>query len=140
MERPNTVAGLNVKRDELIKLRKHLEAEHHKVTCDIDHLDAAIRLFDPANAPTALKRYVVQYRARKGYLRRFVLAALRDALTPLTSRQITEAWVADRGLKTDEATYAILRKRIGACLISLRAAGLVADVGTFGEYKVWKIA
>ena len=43
IERPNTVAGLLAKRDELVKLRKQLEADLRKVTCDIDHLDAAVR-------------------------------------------------------------------------------------------------
>ena len=59
MERPNTVSGLNAKRDELIRYRIQLEAEVRKVTCDIDHLEGAIKLFEPAASPAAIKRYVV---------------------------------------------------------------------------------
>ena len=44
MERPNTVSGLVAKRAELVAYRKGLEAELRKVTVDIDHLDAAIRI------------------------------------------------------------------------------------------------
>jgi hypothetical protein len=89
MERPNTVAGLEAKRDELLKLRKLLEAEIRKVTCDIDHLEASIALFDPANTPAAIKRYVVKHRAKKGDVRKFVLEALRNATEPLTSATST---------------------------------------------------
>jgi hypothetical protein len=68
MERPNAIAGLNAKRAELVKYRKELEAEVRKATCDIDHLEAAIKLFDPATTPPVIKRYVVQHRAKKGAL------------------------------------------------------------------------
>ena len=63
MDRPDTVAGLLAKRKELADFRKKLAAELHKVTCDIDHLDAAIRLFDPASTPHASQRYAVAHRA-----------------------------------------------------------------------------
>jgi hypothetical protein len=49
MERPNTIAGLQAKRKQLVKLRKDLERDARKVTCDLDHIDACIRLFDPAS-------------------------------------------------------------------------------------------
>ncbi|UTP39817.1 hypothetical protein M9M90_01180 [Phenylobacterium sp. LH3H17] len=137
VERPNTVAGLIAKRDDLIKLRNHLEAEARKVTCDIDHLDAVIPLFNPANAPEAIQRYVTKHRARKNHLKRFVIAFLRDNDGFHTSRTITEAWIADRGLRADEATYVILRKRVGACLTVMRTDGLTINGEMDGEYKTW---
>lgn len=137
-ERPNTVSGLLAKRDELLKLRKHLEADLHKVTCDLDHLEATIALFDGSQTPAAVQRYVTKHRAKKGHLRRFVLGFLRDASEPVTSKQITEAWIAARGLNADEPTYVILRKRIGACLTSLKIDGLAAQAGMIGEYKGWQ--
>lgn len=138
-ERPNTVAGLVAKRAELVKLRKELERELHKVTCDLDHLDGAIALFDPVNTPRAVARYAVKHRAKKGTVKRFVLGFLRNASGPVTSKEITEAWTAERGLRADEATYVILRKRIGSCLIALRAQGHVEDVPQAGEYKGWRL-
>ena len=63
-ERPNTVSGLEAKRDELIRYRTALAAEVRKVTCDIDHLEAAIGLFDPTSTPNAIRRYVVRHRAK----------------------------------------------------------------------------
>jgi hypothetical protein len=139
-ERPNTVAGLLAKRAELIAFRKGLERELHKVTCDIDHLDAAISLFDPEATPRALQRYATKHRAKKGTCRRFVLAHLRDATEPATSRQITEAWIATRGLRADDATFVILRKRIGACLGALQADGRVEGAGHVGDYKGWRLS
>jgi hypothetical protein len=139
-ERPNTVSGLIAKRAELIKLRDHLETEARKVTCDIDHLDAVIELFDPANTPAEIKRYVTKHRAQKGRLKRFVLGFLRDHAGHHTSKAITEAWIADRGLRADDATYVILRKRVGACLIAARADGLVANGPIDGEFKTWRLA
>ena len=140
MERPNTVAGLTAKREELHKLRKALEAEIYKVTCDIDHLDAAIALFDPAQTPRAITRYVTKHRAKKGSVTPFVVKFLREAKSPVTSRDITTAWLEARSLRTDDATYVIIRKRIGACLTKLRIGGLVVCDEMIGEYKGWVVA
>tara|TARA_R110000868_G_scaffold192394_5_gene436854 strand:- start:3780 stop:4208 length:429 start_codon:yes stop_codon:yes gene_type:complete len=136
-ERPNTVAGLLSKRDQLLALRKQLDAEARKVTCDIDHLDACIALFDPANTPQAVQRYTTKHRAQKGHVKRFVLTFLKDAQGPVTSRDITNAWIAERGLRADEATHIIIRKRIGACLNVLKAQGVVTGTIVGGDYKAW---
>jgi hypothetical protein len=136
-ERPNTVAGLVAKREELIRLREKLEADLRAVTCDIDHIDGAIKLFDPEGTPEALRRYATRHRARKGSVRRFVLNALHRAEDPITSRDLTEWWCEDRGLKTDDATFVIIRCRIGACLTALQTQGLARGAGMVGNYKGW---
>jgi len=144
-DRPNTVSGLLAKHKELTDLRERYKAEIKKLTVDIDHLDAAIRLFDPQADSYAIKEYVVKHRAQKGSVKRFVLGCFREATGPLTSRQITEKWAADRGLSADDATLSILRKRIGACIKSCVGQGLIEDVGWTedhgenGPYKLWKL-
>lgn len=144
-ERPNTVAGLTAKHVELTALRNRYRAEIHKLTVDIDHLDAAIRLFEQTENAFELRRHIVKHRARKGTVKQFVLTALREADEPLTSRQITEMWAADRGLVADEATLSTLRKRIGACIKSCAVRGLVedrgwtTDHGENGPYKLWAL-
>lgn len=140
VERPNTVAGLNAKKAELVRYRDLLEAEVRKVTCDIDHIEGALKLFDPANAPAAIKRYVTRHRAKKGTVQRFILNMLREAARPLSSLEIAEAWVKARGLRTDDETFFVMRKRIGASLIAMRNAGTVANEGTIGRDKGWRIA
>ena len=70
---------------------------------------------------------------------------MREATEPRTSRQITEMWAADRGLAANEATYTILRKRIGACIKSCVNQGLVEDRGwtkdhgANGPYKLGSV-
>ena len=144
-ERPNTVSGLLAKHKELSDLRERYKAEIKKLTVDIDHLDAAVRLFDPAHDHSGIKEYVVKHRAQKGSVKRFVLGQFREASEPITSRQITVAWAEDRGLEADEATLSILRKRIGACIKSCVTQGLIEDVGWTedhgenGPYKLWRL-
>jgi hypothetical protein len=134
IDRPNTVAGLRAKKTELERLRDQLDADLRAVVADIDHLDAAIRLFGETQTR---ERHMRQYRAKKGSVRRFVLAALRDASGPLTSKDLTDRWCAERGLRTDDATWAILRNRIGACLTTLKGQRLARDSGTVEGYKGW---
>ncbi|WP_026757282.1 hypothetical protein [Sediminimonas qiaohouensis] len=144
-DRPNTVAGLVEKHKELSDLRDRYKAEIKKLTVDIDHLDAAIRLFDPAADTYAIKEYVTKHRAQKGSVKRFVLNAFREADGPLTSRQITEMWAEDRGLVADDATLSLIRKRIGACIKSCVGQGLIEEVGVttdhgeYGPYKLWAL-
>lgn len=144
-DRPNTVAGLVAKHKELSDLREKYRAEIKKLTIDIDHLDAAIRLFDPNADTSPMKHYVTKHHAEKGSVKRFVLNMMREATAPLTSREITEQWVADRGLVADVATYTAIRKRIGACIKTCVGQGLIVecgwteDHGQDGPYKLWKL-
>lgn len=139
-ERPNTVAGLIEKRAQLVAMLKHLRTEERKVICDLDHIDAAIRLFDP-NADTArFVRYPTKHRAKKGEVVRLVVKLLKAADHPLTSLDIVHAQIKVRGLKADDATVVIMRKRVGACLTKLKADGYVRVVPLPGLYQGWEIA
>lgn len=142
--RPNTVAGLVSKHKELMDLRDRYREEIKKLTVDIDHLDASIRLFDPNADTYAIKQYVTKHKAQKGSVKRFILNTLRTSDEPLTSRDLTERWAADRGLAADEATYSILRKRIGACIKTCVNQGLVefagmGPMGPTGQLKLWRV-
>ncbi len=146
-ERPNTVCGLVAKRKELCDLRDRYKAEIKKLTVDIDHLDACIRLFDPDADTYAIREYVTKHRAEKGQVKRFVLAQFREADGPVTSRPITEAcWAKDRGLAADDARLTTLRKRIGGCIKACKEQGLVEGVGmttdhdAHGPYKLWQLS
>lgn len=98
-------------------MREKYKGEIKKLTVDIDHLDAAIRLFEPDADTYAIKEYVTKHRAEKGSVKRFVLNTFRETTAPTTSRTLTELCAADRGLLADDATVTLLRKRI------LRRAG-----------------
>ena len=106
---------------------------------------ACIRLFDPAADSYAIKEYVTKHRAQKGSVKRFVLNTLRESSSAMTSRQITALWADDRGLKADDATLSIIRKRVGACIKVCVGQGLIectgqtTDHGAYGPYKLWRI-
>jgi hypothetical protein len=139
-ERPNTVSGLVAKRAELVKLRDQLEADMRAITVDIDHLEAAIRIFDPEDSPEARKRYAALHRAPKGQSTRFVLRKLREASGPLTSRQLADMWCAARGLTAKDSTVSMLRKRIGATLKALHNKGAVRQDGHVDGLIGWRVA
>jgi hypothetical protein len=138
-ERPNTVSGLEAKKAQLVRYREALEAEIRKVTCDIDHLEAAIALFDPNATPNAIRRYVVRHRAKKGTVKAFILDTLREADAPMTSEAITDLWLKARGLNASPDVRVVIRKRIGAALISLRARGILRNEGEQVGVKGWAV-
>lgn len=139
-DRPNTLSGLVAKRAELVRYRDQLEADIRAVTVDIDHLEAAIRIFDPEDTPEARKRYAALHRAPKGQSTRFILRALREASGPLTSRALADMWCADRGLTAKASTVSMLRKRLGATLLALRHKGLVRQDGHVEGLIGWRLA
>lgn len=139
-ERPHTLGGLIDKRAELAALLKFHRAELRKIICDLDHVDATIRLFDPdADVTRIVKRYPTKHRAHKGEMARFVLMALKEAKRPLTSLEITQAQIAERGLKADDQTVVLMRKRVGACLSANQRHGLVRSIPMEGPYKGWEL-
>jgi len=49
-----------------VKLRAALEVNVRKVTCDLNDIDATIRLFDPsADTAAAIKRCATKHRAKR---------------------------------------------------------------------------
>lgn len=135
MERPNTVSGLQAKRKELLKDLDAAEKAVKTIRINLDHVDATLRLFTgkaPYRVPGAQP---VAHRAKKGELQRFVLACFREATGVLTSQSITQEWVKARELSTDHETYVLLRKRVGACLNTLKNRGTIKAVPIPGEFK-----
>lgn len=139
-ERPNTVAGLIEKRAQLAGMLKYHRAEERKIICDLDHIDATIRMFDSNADVSRIVRYPTQHRAKKGEVVRLVVKMLKAADHPLTSLDIVHSQIEARGLKADDATVVIMRKRIGACLSKLKAAGFVRVVPLPGLYQGWEMA
>ncbi len=139
MERPNTVAGLMEKRRQLQAELKAAEKAARNIRIDLDHLDAAIRLFTE-DAPRRLPSRSVAHRAGRGEMIRHVLRCLREAKGPLTSLDIAEAYMKARGLEASDETAVLLRKRVGACLNSLKHQGTIRPVPQEGLYKGWNLA
>lgn len=138
-ERPNTVAGLVEKRAQLAGMLKHHRAEERRIICDLDHLDAAIRMFDENADTSRIIRYPTKHRAKKGEVVRLVFRMLRASDRPLTALDIVHQQIKERKLKADDNTVVIMRKRIGACLTKLKADGHIRNAPSSGLYKLWEL-
>ncbi|KQZ29378.1 hypothetical protein [Caulobacter sp. Root1472] len=138
-ERPNTVAGLLEKRAQLAGIIKFHRAELRKVICDLDHIDATIRMFDAKADINRVARYPTKHRATKGQASVFVLRMLKAADRPLTSLEIVQAQIKARGLKADEETIVLMRKRVGATLTAQQSLGFVRSIPMEGRYKGWEL-
>lgn len=139
-ERPNTVAGLVDKRRELAGRVELAQRELRELVAALDHIDAAIRIFDPDAEIGPPKRYPSAYMAFRGEMARHVMDALRQAKgRQITSLEIARHVMEGRGLKGDDRTIITIRKRVGACLAKLREKGVARDVPMAGEYKGWEL-
>lgn len=137
--RPNTIAGLVEKRAQLAGMLKYHRAEIRKVICDLDHVDATIRLFDENADIRRAIRYPTKHRATKGEASRFVLLMLKNATAPLTSLDIVQAQIKARGLKADDQTVVMMRKRVGATLSAQQRLGVIRSIPQEGPYKGWEL-
>lgn len=132
-----TLAGLLRKRGELsghveglrAQLGVHLDALNHIDAVirvfkpDIDLVDLPERLAPPANA------------AFRGEVQRFLIDTLRKATEPLTTFDMTEAVMRQRGLDpADRVLFQLIAKRTGHSLSKLRRQGKVTS------YRVGKSA
>tara|TARA_R110000796_G_scaffold123164_1_gene237454 strand:+ start:1316 stop:1783 length:468 start_codon:yes stop_codon:yes gene_type:complete len=144
-DRPLTVSGLIAKHKELTMLCDKYRAEIKKLTVDIDHLDAAIRLFDPNAETYAMKAFARTTRIPKGKLKYFLLSTLREAPAPMTSRQLAILWAHECGLDQSDQAINETRKKITACIKENARQGLIESVGQTtdhganGPYKLWMI-
>jgi len=136
------VSGLAAKRAELTGQIQHHRAQIATLTADVAHLDATIKLFDPAMdvsgiAPKARRQRNSYFRPGEGP--RAVLDALRTAGQALTTREITERVVADRGI--EPTLIDAVQKSVSMILSKLLAKKLVRIVATDRNgMRSWQIA
>ena len=56
------------------------------------------------------------------------------------SLRATQKTLKGRGLDpNDPRAVSLIRKRVGACLFSLKAEGIARDVPTAGPYEAWEL-
>ena len=131
------------KRAEIAGQVRDLRDKLAAATVDLEHLDATIRLFDPAGAVPLRKppRKFGPDAAFKGEMRRYVMSAFREATGPITSLEIAVYIANAQGHDTaNRARVTTIRKRVNACVYKLVQRGLVREVETAGEYKRWELA
>ena len=137
-----TISGLKKARDGLIAKAAALEAERRTVLTQIEAMEISLRALDPkveiegAKPLTAFKR---DPSVDVGQVTRMVLRTLRLASQPLSSGEIVDSIMRERGVEMeDRAHRAVLKDRVGACLRKLRIRERVRSQDG-GHWPLWAI-
>lgn len=145
VERPNTVAGLVEKRATIAGRIAEARATLRQLIIDLDHVDAAIRLFDPNYDVAGIKpkTYPAGHVTYRGEQVKIVLDLLREAPGPMTTREVARHIMAERGLNTsDDAVLRTYTRRAGASLRHYRERGMVRSIKDLrgGQFDLWDVA
>ena len=142
MVAPHTLSGLIEKRAEIVRRARDLEDQLAQARSDVLHLDAVIRLFDPASEPEAILPKEPGRRLLwfgEGELPRRVFDVLRTAAEPLNVREIATEVMQRRGFNPeDAATLATVEKRVSDIL--RRRADVVEKVKLGPRAVGWRVA
>src|ERR1700674_154261 len=131
VERPNTLAGLVEKRAEIAGKISQARAALRQLIIDLDHVDAAIRIFDPSYDVEGIRQKIpsAAHRALRGDLTLATLDALRDAPGPMTTKELARHVMAERGLNTADASLLqLFTRRTGALLRHQKKRGILPPV------------
>ncbi len=143
MVEPHVVTALIRKRGEIAGQIEHTQTQLRQLIIDLDNLDATIRLFKPAINLEKIrpKPLPPRHHAFKGEVSRIVVSALRQSDKPLTTHDLAQHVMAERGLNTaDKRLVQLVGKRVGACLRHHRDKRLVRSRPGAGAYLVWETA
>jgi len=144
-ERPETIPGLTEKRAEIVEQIADLRAKLQRLYSDLEHVDAAIRLFDQnyrvdGLEPETCSPHHVTYR---GELARTVLGLLREAPAPLTTEEIALHVMVERGKNTaNNAMVKLMIRRAEGLLRHYRNRGSVRSIHDpmLGRSDLWELA
>ena len=138
----HVVSALRDKRGELAGRIDGLQDQLRQAFIDMDHIDAALRMFDPDIELDEIKPKPLppRHRAFKGQVTRAILAMLRSD-GAMDAKAITIRLMAERELNPNDADLAkAFNKRIGAALRNLRERGLVSSQRGDKGLLRWSIA
>lgn len=147
MSESHVVSGLIAKRSELAGLIQHHQEAMRRLGADLDHLNAAIKLFDPTFDLRTIKATAHRQANpwfKKGEAVRVVLDVLRVAVEPLTSRQVCETIMKIRRIDPSEiGDWLLFQKTVLAALrrqekkLVVKVAGMVK--GPTGPIPAWEL-
>jgi hypothetical protein len=145
MSESHVVSGLVSKRSELAGLIQHYQAEISRISGDLDHLDATIKLFAPEYDLRGIRP-----RAKRqpnpwfehGEANRLILDIMRGVGIALTSRAIAEAMITRKGLAATEVDMEAVQKLAVGALRRLEKSGTVREAGreSFTRAYLWELA
>ena len=138
----HTVNGLIRKRAEIAGRIERLQDELRSLVIDLDNVDHTLRLFQPDIALEDIKPKPLppRHEAFRGQVTRIVLTTLRNAKKPLTSQEIAQRVMAERGLDTaNSRLLKVMVKRTGACLRHWERLGKLKKEPGPGQFKLWSM-
>lgn len=138
----HAITALRDKRGELAGQIDALQDQLRQAFIDMDHIDAALRMFMPDIELDEIKPKPLppRHRAFKGQVTRAILVMLRKD-GALDSRTITLRLMAERELNLNDAgLQKAMHKRIGAALRNLRERTLVVSEQNGKGLLSWSIA
>src|SRR6266852_7525412 len=114
-----------------------------KMVLDLESLDATIVQFDPNFQVETIKPKAFRPPkdwSNRGQMSRIILSILRQAVEPLTSRDIALELLVERALdKNDQRLLRLMTKRVAVALREQRHKGVVACEQGPGQYMLWAI-
>lgn len=137
------LAGLVKRRAELSGEADTLRARLLAIGVDLGHLDAVIRQFDPEHDIAAIrpKRTRTTDAAGRGEMNRALLGVLREAKGPLTTIEVAQRFMSDRGIDAaDRKAVRLATKRVGMTLGHQRVKGTVLSLPGPGTMGLWEVA
>jgi hypothetical protein len=142
MAESHVVSGLVSKRSELAGLVQHYQAEISRITGDLNHIDATIKLFAPEFDLRTLR--AKEYRERNQYFKpgecsRMTLDILRENDGALTSRQIVDAVLKRKELEPTVEITKRFQINVLGILKRLEGKELVMQDTPEGMSLTWKI-
>jgi hypothetical protein len=139
---PQVVTTLTDRRARLAGEVRKLEERLGQARANLIHIDAVIRIFDPAYNPELITPKETRERSgwfENGEMPRLVLDTLRAATEPLTVRQISLAIAERRGFDpADKALLTVIDKRVDRSM-RRHKRGLLEKIGTAGVAGRWRI-
>jgi hypothetical protein len=139
-ENPNVLNALVAKRALIAGQIEHNQLTLRHLIAELDHLDATIRIFNPAIDIGAIRAKPVppRHAAFKGEVTRVVFKALREAKAPISSRDIALTLMTERGLNPDDRELSVIMvKRVCACLRVQKNKGFIRNAPYDGGLQGW---
>jgi hypothetical protein len=143
MSESHVVSALKEKRIQVASQIEALQGQLRKAVIDLDHVEAALKLFDPDIVIGKLspRKVAPVLYDTKGDTGRVILDTLRNAMRPLSTAQVCEAVMKARNLDTnDKALCRLMMKRTTANLKHWQAKrGLIQSMPGVGQQLLWEV-
>ena len=143
MAKSLVVSGLVAKRGELAGEVERHRRELQRLAEELGHVDATIRLFDPAYDLSGIRPRRRGHRTQwfgQGECQRRVLETLREATEPVSGPALAQELAARKGWETDREVPAQVKKTVSAVLRRLVAKGVVGHSTLEDGTRGWELS